>query len=94
MLLRFIKDPLVRRFFTGTLFALTFVWVAVRYFNVDQEVVRVFVILTFVVVGLLIVAGFFSSFVLHLFMRRKSGGMLDKFEENIDEDDPDEKPDA
>ena len=52
-----LRDPLVRRFISSSVFAGAFVWVAVRYFEVDTEVVWVLFGLSFVFVGALIVVG-------------------------------------
>ena len=79
-MLRFLKDPLVRRTLTATLFAVAFVWVAVRWFDVDTNVVWVFAILTLMFIAGLIALGFLFSFVLHWFMRRRNG-MLREIEE-------------
>ena len=79
-MLRLLKDRQLRRFLIATCFALAFVWVAVRWFNVDRNVVYVFAILAFVLVAVLILFGFVFSFLLHLYMRR-GNGMLSKIEE-------------
>ena len=50
------KDPMIRRFVSSSIFAGTFVWVAVYFFDVDPEVV--WVLLGFCVVfvlGLIII---------------------------------------
>ena len=66
-----LKDPLLRRFVSGSLFAMAFIWVAVRHFNVDTEVMRVLALLSFLFVGLLILAGLILAPVIRL-LRRKS----------------------
>lgn len=79
-MLRIFRDRQVRRFVVATFFALAFIWVAMRWFNVDRDVVLVFAILAFALIGILILLGFLFSFALHLFMRRDRG-MLSKIEE-------------
>ena len=80
LMLRIFRDRQVRRFVVATFFALAFIWVAMRWFNVDRDVVLVFAILAFALIGILILLGFLFSFALHLFMRRDRG-MLSKIEE-------------
>lgn len=81
---KLLRDRQFRRTVVATLFAAAFVWVAVRGFNVDTNVVYVFAVLAFALVAVLIAAGFLFSFLLHWYMRRKSGmlGDLDKLEED------------
>jgi len=54
------------------MFAGAFVWVAVRYFEVDTEVVWVFFGLSFVFVGILIVVGLVFAPAVRLFRRKPS----------------------
>ena len=61
-------------------FALAFIWVAIRWFDVDANVVYVFAVLAVVLTVVLMLLGFAFSFLLHLFMRRDSG-MLGRIEE-------------
>ncbi len=72
-------DPLIRRFLSGTLFAVAFVWLAIYFFDVETEVLRVLAIMSGLLVLLLIGVAFIFSFVVKFF-RRSNGGML----ENID----------
>ena len=67
-----LRDPLVRRFISSSFFAGAFVWVAVRYFEVDTEVVWVFFGLSFVFVGMLIVIGLILAPAVRLFRRKPS----------------------
>lgn len=78
-MLRIFKDRQVRRVLIACCFALAFIWVAVRWFDVDSNVVYVFAVLAFILIGALIVVGFIFSFVLHWYMRRDNG-MLSKIE--------------
>ena len=63
------KDRLVHRFLSGALFAGAFVWVAVRYFHVNVEVIWVFLVFSFGFVLLLLLAGLLFAPLLWLFRR-------------------------
>jgi hypothetical protein len=78
-----LRDPLVRRFISSSVFAGAFVWVAVRYFEVDTEVVWVLFGLSFVFVGILIVVGLVLAPVVRLFRRKPS--LLSKLDSSPDE---------
>ncbi|MCB1692019.1 MAG: hypothetical protein KDI19_04590 [Pseudomonadales bacterium] len=83
--MRFYRDPLVRRFVSGSAFAAAFIYVAVRFFDVDWEVVKVFVIFSILFVIGLIVLGFFGSIVLALIRRmrgRHAESLLDRLPED------------
>ena len=67
-----LKDPLFRRFISSSAFAGAFIWVAVRYFEVDTEVVWVLFELSFVFVGILIVVGLILAPTVSLFRRKSS----------------------
>ncbi len=64
------KDRLMRRLVSGSLFAGAFIWVAVRYFQVDLEVIWVFLVFSFGLVLLLLLAGLLFAPLLWLFKRR------------------------
>ncbi len=64
-----LKDPIIRRFISSSLFAGAFIWVAVRYFEVETEVVWVFFGLSFLFVGILIVIGLLLAPAVRLFRR-------------------------
>ena len=72
-------DPLIRRFLSGALFAGAFIWLAIYFFDVETEVLRVLAIMSGLLVILLIGLAFIFSFVLK-YLRGSRGGMLD----NID----------
>jgi hypothetical protein len=78
-----LKDPLVRRLISSSAFAGAFVWVAVRYFDVETEVVWVLFGLSFVFVGILIVVGFVLAPAVRLFRRKPS--LLSKLDASPDE---------
>ena len=64
---------------SGALFAAAFIWLAIYFFDVETEVLRVLAIMSALLVLLLIGVAFVFSFVVKFF-RRSNGGML----ENID----------
>jgi hypothetical protein len=78
-----VRDPLVRRLLSGSLFAFAFIWTAVRYFEVETEVVWVLFVFSLIFVAGLIALGFVFSFLIRV-MRPKGGGLLDK----IDDEEP------
>ena len=69
--MKFLTDPLFRRFLFGSLFAAVFVWVAVTHFNVETEIVWVFFLLSFIFIGAMIAIGLVLSPMVTL-LRRKS----------------------
>jgi|TARA_B110000503_G_scaffold110121_1_gene164820 type VI protein secretion system component VasK len=71
--LKIISDPLFIRVLSGCFFAVAFVWVAVRFFDVDMAVIWVFLILSVLLVGLLIIVAFLFSLIFRLFRRRSEG---------------------
>jgi len=64
---------------SGTLFAAAFIWLAIYFFDVETEVLKVFAIMSGLLVVLLMGVAFVFSFIVK-YLRRSSGGML----ENID----------
>lgn len=76
------KDPLIRRFLSGSLFAAAFVWMAVTQFNVDMDTIWVLLKMSFVFVAALIVIGLVTMPIVRLFYRRRS------FLDDIDEVEP------
>ena len=76
---KFFTDPLIRRFFSGAIFAGAFVWLAIYFFDVETEVIRVLAIMSGLLILLIIGLAFAFSFVMK-YLRRSNGGML----ENID----------
>jgi len=78
-----LRDPLVRRFISSSVFAGVFVWVAVRFFEVETEVVWVLFGLSFVFVGMLIVVGFVLAPAVRLFRRKPL--LLSKLDDLSDE---------
>ncbi len=80
------KDPLIRRFISASLFAGAFVWVAVVFFDVETEVVWVFLILSVVFVLMMVFAGLILAPIVSLFNRRPPLlGSLEKGEEGTED---------
>ena len=69
---RLFKDPLFRHFLSGTLFAVSFVWVAVYFFDIDTEIVTTFFILSFIFVGSMILVGLVLAPIITLSRKKKS----------------------
>ena len=63
------KDPLVRRFISSSVFAGAFIWVAVRFFNVETEVVWVLFWVSLIFVGAMMVVGPVVAPAIRLFRR-------------------------
>ncbi|MDG1206447.1 MAG: hypothetical protein P8N51_13850 [Pseudomonadales bacterium] len=80
---RFLKNSQLRLFLSGSFFTAAFVWMAITSYDVDKEEIKVFLILSFILVGILIVCGFVFSFLLSFF-RRDKAGMLGRLKSDID----------
>lgn len=72
------KDPLVRRFISGSCFAGAFIFVAVRFFDVETDVVLVLLGFCFAFVGGLIIVGLVLAPIIGLF--RSKPAMLSRLE--------------
>jgi hypothetical protein len=90
MLKGILRDPLVRRFVTASLFAGAFVWVAVDTFHVETDVVMEFFLLSIAFVAILILAAMVFAFVVHLVRRSLSKGESQAGTESVDGPDVDE----
>ncbi len=71
-LMNFFRDPLVRRFISATIFAAAFVWVAVAFFDVETEVMRVFFIYSVGLVVLMVLAALVLFPIIGLFRKKRS----------------------
>ncbi|MBP18118.1 MAG: hypothetical protein CMQ21_04420 [Gammaproteobacteria bacterium] len=80
------RNSQFRLFLSGTFFTVAFVWMAISSYDVDGEEIRVFLILSFIFVGGLIVCGFLFSLLLSLRNRNK-GGLLGQIDNPDKEDD-------
>ena len=77
--MRILTDPLIRRFFLGTVFTAAFVWVAVRYYDVPTEVVWVFFVFSIGFVAIAIGVGAVASVGYRFWRRyRRSDGLVDR----------------
>jgi type VI protein secretion system component VasK len=87
------RDPLYIRILSGMFFACAFIWVAIRYFQVDVNVIWVFLIMSVIFVAGLIVLGLVFSVMLRLLRRRRGGGLLDSIDlERVEAAADDEAP--
>ncbi len=78
----FLRNSQLRLFLSGTLFSAAFVWMAITSYDVDEEEIRVFLILSTIVVGILILAGCLLGMLLMLLRKtRRREGLLGKIEE-------------
>lgn len=80
---RFFKNSQLRLFLSGSFFTAAFVWMAITSYDVDKEEIKVFLILSFILVGILIIGGFLFSFLLS-FVRRDKEGMLGRLKSDIE----------
>lgn len=68
--------------FSGSLFTAAFIWMAITAYDVDEQEIKVFLVMSFLVLGVLIAAG--SLFALVLFglrkLRKSDDGLLAKIE--------------
>ncbi len=80
-----LKDPLVRRFISGSVFSGAFVWVAVRFFEVDTEVVWILFLFSFVFVGGMMAIGLLLAPLIRFF-RRDASPLLSSIDMDASED--------
>ena len=73
------KNSQIRLLISGTLFAVAFVWMAISSYDVDDEVIRVFLIMSVILVAGLILSGFLFSLLIRV-LRPKDRGFLDELE--------------
>ena len=74
-----LSDPLLRNFFSGSLFAIAFIWAAIYFFDVDFEIIKTLMVLAFLFVGTMVIVGFIL-FPLVLLLRKKRGTFIQKKE--------------
>ena len=77
------KDPLIRRFISASLFAAAFVWVAVTFFDVETEVIWVFLAFSVGFVILMVLVGLLFAPIISIFNRRPP--FLSKLKEEADQ---------
>lgn len=85
------KDPQIRRFLSGSLFAGAFIWVAVTHFDVEMEVVWTFFLMSFVFVGGMMVIGLVLTPLFRLFNRQPP---IVPPAESVNEAEKDSEPDS
>jgi hypothetical protein len=71
------SDPLVRRFFSAAFFASAFVWVAVEFFDVEVEVIKVLFIYSVGFILLMVLIGFVLFPFMALFRKKRSSLLED-----------------
>ena len=76
-----LKDPLTRRLISGSAFAAAFVWVAASYYSVSMNEILRFLIMSFVLVGAMVVVGFLLAPLLVRLNRKPSLKVPSKDEE-------------
>lgn len=82
-----LKDPLIRRFVSSSLFAAAFVWVAVRFFHVETEVVWVLFWVSFLFVGIMMLIGLVLAPAIRLMRRQPTFlSRLNETERDADKD--------
>ena len=87
--MNFFRDPLVRRFISATFFAAAFIWVAVVFFDVETDVMRVLFIYSVGLVLLMVLAALVLFPFIGMF-RKKRSSLLDgvkNADENREEED-------
>jgi len=87
---KILSDPLVRRFFSAAFFASAFVWVAVEFFDVETEVVKVLFILSVGFILLMVLAGLVLFPFITLF-RKKRSRLLDNVVDGVAKKSTEEK---
>ena len=73
-----LKDPLVRRFISACCFASAFIWVAVYFFDVELQVVRVLFVFSVIFVIGLIFGGLLLAPLIRMF--RSEPALLSKLQ--------------
>jgi hypothetical protein len=82
---KILSDPLVRRFFSAAFFASAFVWVAVEFFDVEIEIVKVLFIYSIGFILLMVIVGLVLFPFLSLF-RKKRSSLLESAIDNVPSD--------
>ena len=72
------QEITVTRLLSTVFFASAFIWVAIEFFDVDIEVMKVLFIYSLVFVVLLILTGLVFSPVVRLFRRSRKSSLLEK----------------
>jgi len=64
-----LKDPVLRRFIFGSILAFLFVWMLIRYFNAEPELMMEYLLYSFLMV-LLLMSGALTLFFIYRVLRR------------------------
>ena len=81
LLLKFLKNSQVRLLFSASLFTGAFVWMAVTAYDVNVEEIKVFLVMSVIVLGVVISAGLLFALIISLLRRaRGSDGLLAEIE--------------
>ncbi len=89
--MNFFRDPLVRRFISATFFAAAFIWVAIVFFDVETDVMRVLFIYSVGLVILMVLAALVLFPFIGLFRKKRSSlleGVKNTHESGEDEKQP------
>ncbi|OUV12125.1 MAG: hypothetical protein CBC47_00450 [Alphaproteobacteria bacterium TMED87] len=78
------SDPLIRNLCSGSLFAITFIWAAIIFFGVDLEIIKTFLLLSFLFVAAMILIGLIF-FPLILLLRKQKRVFLRGMKKEPDE---------
>ncbi len=70
--MNFFRDPLVRRFISAAFFAAAFIWVAIVFFDVETDVMRVLFIYSVGLVLLMVLAALVLFPFIGLFKKKRS----------------------
>ncbi len=70
--MNFFRDPLVRRFISAAFFAAAFIWVAIVFFDVETDVMRVLFIYSVGLVLLMVLAALVLFPFIGMFRKKRS----------------------
>lgn len=95
-MIKFLTQPHIRLLFTGTLFMVAFIWMAISAYDVDKAEVQVFAIFSLMLLGAMVAGGLVFSFVLFMIRKRANrGGLLGKIaaiEKEVEEESREKQP--
>lgn len=80
-----LQNSQLRLLLTGSFFTAAFIWMGMTSYGVSEEEIKVFLIFSFMCLGILIVAGLLFSVVVRLFRRDKEGllAKIDALEQEV-----------
>ena len=65
------SDPLSRNLCSGSLFTISFIWAAIHFFGVESEIIKTFLVLTFLFVAVMMLVGLILFPLILLFRKKK-----------------------